>query len=275
MPELPEVETVVRMLSPLRGRTIREVRVLHRPSIAGSPAKFATIHGRRIERVHRRAKFIRMDLDDGLGIVTHLRMTGWLGVVPANVSIPKLDAYVRVRFVLDDGREHLIFSDIRTFGRVWCGSSTELSALKALAKLGPEPLTLAPRDFAAMLRARKGRLKALLLNQEFIAGIGNIYADESLFGAGLHPLANSARITFARAELLLASIQKVLQAAIDAGGSSVENFRRPDGESGWFQRQLRVYGRAGEPCVVCGAAVKRIVVGQRGTWFCGKCQKRS
>src|SRR5438046_95110 len=128
MPELPEVETVVRMLAPLCGRVIRDVIVLHKPTIAGSPSKLRMLRGRRIERVHRRAKYIRMDLDGGMGLVTHLRMTGWLGVLPAGAAIPKLEPYVRVRFVLDDGAEHLVFSDIRTFGRIWCGTNSALSS---------------------------------------------------------------------------------------------------------------------------------------------------
>ena len=210
-----------------------------------------------------------------MGLAIHLRMTGWLGILPSGARDPKRDPYIRVRLALDDGAEHLVFSDIRTFGRVWCGTRTALDGLKALAKLGPEPFEISNEDFVRRLKARKSRLKALLLNQEFLAGVGNIYADESLFGAGLHPLANSAaKVSGPRAERLLRSIQDVLKAAIDAGGSSVENFKRPDGESGWFQRELRIYGRENEACVACGTAVKRIVVGQRGTWFCPKCQKK-
>ncbi len=274
MPELPEVETVVRMLAPLSGRILRDVTVLHKPSVAGSPSKLKEVRGRRIERVWRRAKFIRVDLEGHWGLAIHLRMTGWLGVLRSGVADPARDPYVRVRFGLDGGAEQLVFSDIRTFGRVWCGPREALDALKALRKLGPEPFDLAPAEFAARLRARKSRLKALLLNQEFLAGVGNIYADESLFGAGLHPLSNSSRVSVAGAGRLLQSIQAVLNAAIAAGGSSVENFKRPDGESGWFQRELRIYGREGKACVLCGTDVKRIVVGQRGTWFCPKCQKK-
>lgn len=274
MPELPEVETVVRMLAPLKGRVIRTVTVLHKPSISGSPGKLNAMCGLRIERIWRRAKFIRVDLEGGHGLAIHLRMTGWLGVLAANAKDPKRDPYIRVRFSLDDGAEELVFSDIRTFGRVWCGTREALDALKSLAKLGPEPFDISTAEFAARLRSRKTRLKSLLLNQEFLAGVGNIYADESLFGAGLHPLTQASKVSGAKAERLLRSIQDVLNAAILAGGSSVENFKRPDGENGWFQRELRIYGRADEACVVCGTAVKRILVGQRGTCFCPKCQKK-
>lgn len=276
MPELPEVETVVRALAGnLIGRTISAVEVLHRPSISGSPSKPDCLRGRRIEHIFRRGKFIRMNLDGGLGMAVHLRMTGWLGVRPIGAKDPKFDPYTRLRFQLDDGSECLIFQDIRTFGRVWCGETAKLERMKALAKLGPEPLAIDAETFAKRLRGKSGGLKALLLNQEFLAGVGNIYADESLFAARLHPLAKASRVKTAHAHKLHAAIQQILSAAIAAGGSSVENFRRPDGEKGWFQRELLIYGRGGEPCSSCRTPVKRIVVGQRGTWFCPSCQRRS
>ena len=276
MPELPEVETVVRSLSePLRGRTLSKVKVLHSPSVEGSPKSPNSVSGHKIERMFRRGKFIRIDLNGGLGMAVHLRMTGWLGIRPAYVKDPKFDPYLRLRFFLDDGSECLDFQDIRTFGRVWCGKSAEIDALHALSKLGPEPLEIDADAFAQRLRSRGGRLKALLLNQEFLAGVGNIYADEALFAARLHPLASASRVKPESARRLHGAIQRILSAAIDAGGSSVENFRRPDGEKGWFQRELLIYGREGEACSSCGTAVKRIVMGQRGTWFCPACQKKS
>jgi len=275
MPELPEVETVVRGLNTcLLGRVISKVEILHKPSIQGSPEKPACLSGHRIERIFRRGKFIRADLDSGLGLAIHLRMTGWLGVRAIGIVDPKHEPYVRLKFFLDDGHEALIFEDIRTFGRVWCGAQAKIDRLKALAKLGPEPLSIGADDFAERLLSRGGRLKALLLNQEFLAGIGNIYADESLYGANLHPLAQASRIKPDTARALHASIQSILNAAIAAGGSSVDNFRNTDGESGWFQRELLVYGRHGEPCRHCHTPIRRIVVGQRGTWFCPKCQKK-
>jgi formamidopyrimidine-DNA glycosylase len=185
------------------------------------------------------------------------------------------DAYVRLRIHLDGGEDLLLFRDIRTFGRVWTGELARLDRLKSIAKLGPEPLSIPADEFASRLRSRSGGLKALLLNQEFLAGIGNIYADEALFGAALHPLAKASRIKPGRAAQLHASIQKVLNAAIAAGGSSVENYRNADGEKGWFQRELLAYGRHGEACRRCKGTIKRIVVGQRGTWFCPKCQKKA
>lgn len=291
MPELPEVETVVRALSKiLPGRTITAAHVLHKPSVEGSPAKAAIVCGKKVVRVFRRGKFIRIELESNLAMAIHLRMTGWLGVVtktapqlqPAATLVKKYIApsnedaatHVRLRFQLDDGEDHLVFRDIRTFGRVWCGTAEKIESLKALSKLGPEPLEISPDEFAQRLHSRRGRLKALLLNQEFLAGVGNIYADESLHAAGLHPLALSTSVKLARAHALLASIQKILNDSIRAGGSSIDDFLNPDGEPGWFQRELHVYGREGQPCRRCGAPIQRIVMGQRGTWFCAKCQKK-
>jgi formamidopyrimidine-DNA glycosylase len=291
MPELPEVETVVRALAKiLTGRRITAAHVLHKPSIEDSPEKPACICGRRVQRVFRRGKFIRIDLDDGLGMAIHLRMTGWLGVLsdstPQLPTSPTLvrkyvaplgaDAanYVRLRFELDGSNDHLVFRDIRTFGRVWCGKTEAIEKIKALSKLGPEPLEITPDEFADRLHARRGRLKTLLLNQEFLAGVGNIYADESLFAAKLHPLAQSSAIKRSRAKELLAAIQQILSDSIRAGGSSIDDFLNPDGEPGWFQRKLHVYGREGAPCPRCGTSIKRIVLGQRGTWFCPRCQKK-
>ncbi|MCY3021909.1 MAG: putative Ig domain-containing protein [Planctomycetota bacterium] len=195
--------------------------------------------------------------------------------VPAPVSFKFVKSpYTRVWFGLDDGAERLVFRDARTFGRVWSGPADALDALPALAYLGPEPLNIDREAFAQRLRARHGRLKSLLLNQRFVAGIGNIYADEALFAAGLHPLARADSVPRRRAFALHAAIRRVLAAAIRAGGTSISDFLHPDGQPGWFSRQLRVYGREGEPCPRCCGAVKRIVVGQRGTWFCPRCQRR-
>ena len=274
MPELPEVETVVRGLkTTLIGRRIESVEVLHKPTVSESPAKLQCLLKKRVVDVTRRGKYIRVALESQLGMVVHLRMTGWLGVIPARKPHELNDAYARVRFGLDGGNELLLFRDIRTFGRVWAGPETTLDALKSLAKLGPEPLEISAEDFSTRLRSRGGRLKALLLNQEFLAGVGNIYADEALYAAKLHPLSSAAKIKPERAKALHAAIQAVLSSAIAAGGSSIENFRNAEGESGWFQRELLAYGREGLPCSRCQTPIKRIVMGQRGTWFCPHCQR--
>jgi formamidopyrimidine-DNA glycosylase len=273
MPELPEVETVVRALQrELTGRRITSVHVRHKPSVAGSPSPPQCVNGLRVQRVFRRGKFIRMELESGAGMAIHLRMTGWLGVVPAEQCAAL--GHARVWFALDGGADALLFRDTRTFGRIWCGPARDLNALPALARLGPEPLDISAEEFSRNLRARRGRLKALLLNQEFLAGVGNIYADEALFAARLHPLTDARRLNVDECARLHRAIQKVLNAGIRAGGTSVSDFRRPDGTPGFFQLELRAYGREGEPCSRCRAAIKRIVVAQRGTWFCSRCQKR-
>jgi formamidopyrimidine-DNA glycosylase len=275
VPELPEVETVVRaMRAVLLGRSIRAIEIRHKPTVSGSPQPLKILQGHTVTAVERRAKFIRIDLDGGLAMAIHLRMTGWLGVQARSHRDPKMDPYIRVVFELDGGNDNLVFRDIRTFGRIWVGTREQITGMREISKLGPEPLEISAADFATRLRERGGRLKALLLNQEFLAGIGNIYADESLFSAGLHPLGSARKVSVARAEKLHGAIQEILQRAIAAGGSSVVDFVRPDGEKGWFQRELQAYGREGEPCVRCATPIRRIVVGQRGTWFCAKCQKK-
>ncbi len=272
MPELPEVETVVRGLArQVTGRRIREVQVLHRPSVAGSPANPNTAAGHTIERVWRRGKFIRIELSGNMAIAVHLRMTGWLGAQSAKTP---LDAYVRVVLPLEGAHDNLVFHDIRTFGRMWFGHTQQLASLPALTKLGPEPLEIEAVDFVKRLKAHSGRIKSLLLNQEFLAGVGNIYADESLHAAKIHPLEEGHRISKPRARALHAAIQDVLHSSILAGGTSIENFRDTEGQPGWFQRELLVYGRAGQPCTSCKTVIRRTVLGQRGTWFCPSCQRR-
>jgi formamidopyrimidine-DNA glycosylase len=273
MPELPEVETVVRGLARrLIGRRVAAVDVLHPPSVLGSPQKPQTLIGRTIMQVFRRGKFIRVALDEGMSMAVHLRMTGWLGLLAAADNKKNPPSHVRVLFTLDKA-DVLIFRDVRTFGRVWCGSEDELQALPSLSKLGPEPLLIDAQTFTQRLRARQTALKALLLDQTFLSGVGNIYADEALYAAKLHPRTKSSLVKPAKARELHAAIQDVLRAAIKAGGSSVENFVNSDGEQGWFQRKLRAYGRGGEKCERCNHTMQRILVSQRATCFCPACQK--
>ena len=279
MPELPEVECVVRALAPnLTGRSIKSVAMLSRSSAQGSPRRLETLAGRRIETLSRRGKFILAELTGGWRLAVHLRMTGWLGLRTRSAWNAHPDKFVRVLFVLDGGpgssQDLLLFRDIRKFGRLWCGSAADLAALPSIAKLGPEPLEIGVEEFSVRLRARRGRLKSILLDQSFVAGVGNIYADESLYRAQLHPLAKPQAISRQAAARLHQSIQTVLRKAIAAGGSSIGDYLHPDGTPGWFQRALRAYGREGKPCGRCKTAIRRIVVGQRGTWFCPACQRR-
>ena len=268
MPELPEVETVRRTLAPrVAGRTITEVSFLWpRTCLGDARATEARLAGQRIERVERHGKYLLFRLRrDGRGslLVVHLRMTGKLLVNRAP------GAHTRARMTLDDGAE-VVFQDARKFGR-WQWSE-RLPA--RLAALGPEPLEIGSGEFAARLRSRGARLKALLLDQQFLRGVGNIYADEALFRARLHPLRPARGVGPRKARGLHEAVQSVLRGAIAAGGASIRDYRDGRGAEGAFQRELLVYGRDGQPCPACGARLRRILVAQRSTHYCPRCQRR-
>jgi formamidopyrimidine-DNA glycosylase len=260
MPELPEVETVVRSVARrLKGRRIVAAEFNSRFVTPGDRKKLAArVAGRTVCAVARRGKFIVLSLDEGT-ICIHLGMTGSL-LLDAETG-----AHTHGVFTLDEGR--LVYDDPRQFGRIEWG-------LRRVEKLGPEPLEIGLDDFVSRLRSRKSQIKPLLMNQAFLAGLGNIYVDESLFAAGIHPLARASRLNVERAARLHQAIREVLTLAIEHRGSSISDYVDADGERGWFQVMHRVYGREGEPCVNCGAAIKKIVVGQRGTHFCPRCQKK-
>jgi formamidopyrimidine-DNA glycosylase len=272
MPELPEVETIARRLRAgcgsapaLVGRTIRAVEIRHPKPVAYPAPEEARrrMAGRTFREVSRRGKFLVARLDAGY-LLVHLRMSGDLALVPGAEPPRKHD---HVIWHLDGGWD-LRFHDPRRFGRIWLVDSPE----EILRPLGPEPLApefTAARLFA-MLRARRRRLKPLLLDQTFVAGIGNIYADEALHRAKLHPLRVSATLTRAEAARLRRGIRAALRAGIAQDGASIDWVYR----GGGFQNHFRVYDRAGEPCRVCGTNIRRIVVGQRSTHYCPKCQKR-
>jgi formamidopyrimidine-DNA glycosylase len=262
MPELPEVETVVRSIAPhLVGRRIVSASFNSKHVTPGNRAALAArLAGRRVENVRRRGKFIVISLDQGT-LTVHLGMTGRLLIQG------RPGQHTHGVFTLDDGQ--LLYDDPRQFGRIEWGAG----APKRVAGLGPEPLEIGFEEFRQRLR-RKARIKALLLNQAFLAGVGNIYADESLFAAGIHPLAIAARLSKARACRLHQAVREVLTEAIALGGSSISDYVDGNGQPGWFQVRHRVYGREGDPCVNCGTPVRRILVAQRGTHFCPRCQTR-
>ena len=264
MPELPEVETVTRSIAPLVGRRIvtaefRCLRVLR----GGDPDEMAArLAGRRIQGVKRYGKFILMSIGGGGYLTIHLGMTGklLLGGPPGK--------HTHAILTLDRGV--LLYDDSRQFGRLQY--SEDFPA--RIVKLGPEPLEIAFEQFAANLKRRKVRIKALLLNQDFLRGIGNIYADEALFRAGIHPEALASRLRGERVRRLYDSIVAVLTEAIEAGGSSISDYVDAEGRKGFFQFSHRVYQHTGEPCVTCGAKIRRVLVAQRSSHFCPKCQKR-
>ncbi len=269
MPELPEVETVVRSIEPLIGRRILSAELRCPRVLGGADADemAAQLAGRRIIGIRRYGKFILVSLSRGRSVpdgylTIHLGMTGrlLLGGAPGK--------HTHAILTLDRGT--LLYDDSRQFGRF--RFSPEFPA--RIRKLGPEPLEVSFADFAAAMKGRKTRIKALLLNQDFLRGIGNIYADEALFRAAIHPMAFAGRIRGDRARRLYDAIGEVLREAIAAGGSSISDYVDAEGRKGFFQFSHRVYQHTGQPCVNCGTVIRRTLVAQRSSHFCPSCQKR-
>lgn len=308
MPELPEVEYTARQLrATMLGATIQEAHVFWERTIGHPdlPDFLAEVSGRRIEGVRRRGKFLLLDLSGDLFLSIHRRMTGNLFLLPPGWQIdsslheqdpvawstkgptffpetatfsPEQEAayrhvtgYCRVCFDFADGRR-LLYTDPRKFGRIelWpCEQEQE-----ALNGLGPEPLSeeFTPERLAQALALRKTRIKPALLDQRVVAGLGNIYADEALFTAGIHPLRPADQLTASEIQQLHASIVSVLTQAIEHGGTSFNDYRDLWGEAGENYNHVRVYQRDGQPCLRCGTPIERIVVAQRSTHYCPTCQ---
>lgn len=273
MPELPEVETVVRGLRPhLVGRTIMRVEQRRADLREKFPARFAArLEGQRVASVERRAKYILIGLADANILVVHLGMTGQL-VIGAKPN--RIDTHDHVIITLDDGRV-LRFNDVRRFGLMDIIAAKALGSHKRFKGIGPEPLAA---DFSAAIlesafKGRRGPIKAALLDQRNIAGIGNIYACEALYMARISPKRRTGTVMRERATLLTKAIREVLEKAVEAGGSSARDYVNANGEQGWFQAQWVVYDREGKPCPTCRAPIKRIVQSGRSTFYCGKCQR--
>lgn len=275
MPELPEVETVARDLRRRLlpdgggpGPTVVGARVGWARTLRDEdPARFVDgVRGRRIEAVGRRGKQLVLDLDGGAFLTVHLKMTGQLFVVPTDRPV---DPYERLALVLDDGRE-LRFRDIRKFGRVGLYGPGE----DPFEDVGPEPLdpAFSLPAFRARIRGRRARLKPLLVDQAFVAGVGNIYADEALWRSRLHPLRSATTLRLADERRLYRHLVDVLSEAVDRRGSSIDDYTAPDGD-GEMQERLDVYQRTGQPCPRCGRPIRRIVIGIRSTHFCSFCQR--
>jgi formamidopyrimidine-DNA glycosylase len=274
MPELPEVETVVRDLRPrLIGRVIRSVRAgrkaLRRRWSAAWGARLA---GRRIESLGRRGKWIIVSLDGGVHLLIHLGMTGQLRVWPAQQP-----RQTHTHLIIDlDGADQLRFRDVRRFGSV--SLFTDRASLDRFledSKLGPEPFDLQPACWRQRLMATERCLKAALLDQRLVAGVGNIYADESLFEARLSPLRRGCDLNAAHADRLRQAIIVVLLRAIEQRGSSIRDYLGGDGQPGNYQEEFRVYGRTGEPCSRCRTAIACMRLAGRSTHFCPRCQKQN
>lgn len=262
MPELPEVETVVRSLAKyVSGAAISDASFTSkRVTRRGFAATSKALRGAMIQKMERRGKHILIHLDRGL-LHIHLGMTGKL--------LWNADTTPYTRAVIELTNGTLIYDDVRQFGRVEFYSTIP----KNIAALGPEPLDVSFEEFERRLGARDLRIKALLLDQHFLAGIGNIYADEALFGAGIHPATPAGRLSRKRACKLYDSIRAVLALAISHRGSSISDYVDGSGTRGEFQSLHQVYGRAGLPCTRCGRPIRRMVIAQRGTHYCPKCQR--
>ena len=272
MPELPEVETIRRHLAPfVDGRTLRRLEILDArwcaPLAPGELA--AAVEGRTLERLHRRGKYLVFELDDEVFLDVHLRMTGTLLLDP--VERPP---HTRVRFDLGD--HELAFVDPRRFGTGELALGHHQQEAFFAARLGLEPFD--PEFTVAHLRAltRRSRapIKAFLLDQTKVAGVGNIYADEALFRARVHPLRPANRLTLTQVALVRDAVIASLEAGIEAKGASIDDFRHPDGVQGSFQDRFLIHLREGEPCVVCGRPVRKLRAAGRGTYVCERCQPR-
>jgi formamidopyrimidine-DNA glycosylase len=270
MPELPEVETIARGLQRLLvGRIVCAVSVTWLRTIGSpDPQRFvAGLVGRRVCSAGRRGKYLVLALDTGY-LLVHLKMSGRLRVLPA---AEPLGPHTRVALDLDDGQQ-LRFDDARKFGRMYLVEDLG----EVTGALGPEPLDdgFTLEAFARMLANRSGRLKPLLLNQHFLAGVGNIYADEALFRAGLHPLSPASSLTREEQARLHEAIRHVLAEAVAHGGTTLDDHGYVDaeGQVGGFQLQVAVYQQQGNPCRRCGTPIERMVIGQRSAHYCPKCQ---
>jgi formamidopyrimidine-DNA glycosylase len=281
VPELPEVETVVRDLRPqLSGRTIASVELTKDPLIRGRLIRYPSarqfvqrLRGRTIRTMERRGKYIVVPLDqNGELLVIHLGMTGHLRVWEPEEAPVK---HTHVRALLDSGLE-LRYDDQRQFGRLLLGTQEELVAARAFpARLGPEPIhgDLTEAEFERLIRARRRPVKSALLDQSFLAGVGNIYADEACFRAGIRPSRWTHRLTGRERRALYSAIQEVLENSIAARGSSIINYVDAFGLRGSNQEKLLVYGRSGQPCLRCGTPLQGTRLAGRGTVYCRKCQR--
>jgi len=269
MPELPEVETVCRGLAPhLTGRRIETIQCF-RANLRYALPDMSVLHGRSCERVARRGKYLQFFFDDLL-LVWHLGMTGKFHVIPSQVP---LTTHEHVRFMLS-GNELLSYRDARRFGYAGLMSSDGWESHPWFAKLGPEPLGDAfdGERLSSFCRGRKGPIKPLLMNAHVVVGVGNIYACEALFRAGIHPERAAGRISGARLGLLVDVVRDVLEEAIASGGSTISDFASVDGSPGYFSHAFEVYGREGKACTVCKSNIRRKVQAGRSTFYCPHCQ---
>lgn len=272
MPELPEVETVLRGLKRHAvGRRVMGVEVRH-PGIIIGPVE--TLVSRSVVAVHRKGKVLALELDAGSGeepcyLMVRLGMTGQLTVRPREAAI---EPHTHVRLVLDDGREELRYRDVRRFGRLRSCTRAELESV--LGRLGPDAQQITEKEFLQAMRGRHGAMKSWLMNQQALAGLGNIYADEALFEARIHPLAQPGRVSLQSAHNLFRAVQRVLRRAVERQGTSFRDYIDLEGRPGGYLMRLKVYQRTGQGCRRCQTRIRRIVIAGRSSHFCPRCQPR-
>lgn len=270
MPELPEAETIANQLNvALAGRVLGGVTLV-RPDVVrgGGETIVVDLPGRRVARVWRRAKRVIVELDPQSRLIIRLGMTGRIDLCRASDPI---ETHTHLRVAVRGRRTELRFHDPRRFGGVWWVAGGDEPFLAALGDLGPEPLDLTPAQFRELLE-RPRQIKAMLMDQRTIAGLGNIYCDEALHAAGIHPLTRACDIDMDHRGRLLRSIKNVLRRAIRHNGTTLMDYRSADGEAGSFQRYHRVYQREGKPCRECGTPIERLLAAGRSTFICPRCQ---
>ena len=271
MPELPEVETTRRGIEPhLKGKHVQQVIIRHRQLRWPVPSIIKTrLKDQKIKSITRRAKYILINTDAGT-LIIHLGMSGSLRILPADTGAEKHDHF---DLVLDSGK-CLRLRDPRRFGAVlW--TEADPNQHKLIKSLGPEPLEAGfnSKYLYQQSRQRKVSIKQFIMDSKIVVGVGNIYASEALFIAGIYPTRAAGKISSSEATALVAAIKRVLRAAIKQGGTTLRDFTRSDGAPGYFAQKLKVYGRAGEPCKKCGKSIQSKVIAQRNTYFCSSCQK--
>ncbi len=276
MPELPEVETVLRGLrARALGRLIAAVEVISPLIIVGPQDEFAgAVTGRSIKNVERKGKALAMELASQNGaaplyLLLRLGMTGQFILAPRDAP---LEPHTHLRLLLHDGARELRYRDVRRFGRIRCCTRDELDGI--FARLGPDAREISEAQFIDALRGRRGAIKSCLMNQALLSGLGNIYADEALFVAGIHPLTQAGRLSLNKVRRLHRAVKKVLDNAVNLQGTSFRDYIDVEGRPGNFLPRLRVYQRTGEPCRRCRQPIRRIIVAGRSSHFCPRCQPR-
>jgi formamidopyrimidine-DNA glycosylase len=290
MPELPEVEVTRRRIAPLLvGRRIAAVHTTRASYLfLTPPARLRrALAGRTVAEILRRGKYLVARLDEGSRLVVHLGMTGQLfgagatsmrllsaaarsALAPEEQQGFRPDSHTHLRLSFEDGGPDVYLRDVRKFGKVLLLGRAENHP--RLERLGPDALEVTGEALFRATRGRRAAIKSVLLDQAAITGVGNIYADEALFSAGVRPTRRAARVTRRECDALAAALRRVLERSIEAGGTSIRDYVAPDGSDGAFQDERRVYARTGQPCLACGAAIRRVSVGQRSSHYCPACQ---